>query len=518
MLDFFRQEQSIEFTGPFPVRINSTNTRLKDFVNFIAHKVNIRSIFTPDQLDRHTKYIEKKVNEICMNISKKRKEIKIKEIRRRGSYYDESKILFPDEYDFLPILTLTGCQMVEVESLSDDQKICAKQGYRKIKVNEPDILRHSPGCIKEIGIGKARLTSKFIQELKTSVRDALDEIEDVKFIGEKDHEKNSNSSDPLNTVSIHRNLHGPSIWIRIGGPLCMTDIDLCFCIEGQESNLGPCVLVKSKLDHCPYCKSENDHWIETPINPPEQYMLTPDHQKLLLTLKYISHFEKKMFKRELLSTSSSYYLKALLVDHQKNCQSENVGECFDAVTKYTFRLDNDTSDSLSNDIHVRCESRFVPDIFHQKEVKCGTSYFHIVLLWFLRRIKEYDDTTWWPQLDQALPNSYSIWENETLPAMKMAHANIPDTSMSTLAVDIAIKLNISNLVLLILGASNLENDSLSRMLMIALCIWFMCTQLKHLSHSLDHQPRKYFLTHLVAVVLVGFIAYLVYFEIVTESQ
>ncbi|CAH1793344.1 unnamed protein product, partial [Owenia fusiformis] len=214
--------------------------------------------------------------------------------------------------------------------------------------------------------------------------------------------------------------HGPSVWLRVGGPLGTTDIDLCFCVQGtQGSVLVPAYVGDCK--DCPYAIHWTESIVQTPHPAPDHQLHNPTghHRQLFLVLKYISHLCNRIHwhiynEHPKYGLISSYSYKLLIMNHQKHCTGSdfNVGRCFEDVVEYIFnqfRGDDDDSDQY----RLKVDHIFLPDTYYpDREVRVvdgiGNSLELTVLLWVLKHVKHSSGTLWWQKLlDDDFPNNVS---------------------------------------------------------------------------------------------------------------
>ncbi|CAH1793995.1 unnamed protein product [Owenia fusiformis] len=425
--------------------------RLTEFVNVTAAKVDIFSKYTDVELEHHTKYIMDFVRLICSGFGEYNKLFKTKEPIPRGSYFDKTKIISPTEYDFLNPLSLSDDASVQVCDVSDDCGL-AGHGYGVVNIHPGQLqqqlldlystedydeydcdsdddyvlIKHPPYEVilhsSHDSLGAPGdvywLTTNISESLHTEMHTYLENTHGSHYIGERYHKYEQHPSYTLGEFSMHEDLHGPSVWLRVGGPLGTTDIDLCFCIRGTQGS----VLVPIDL-YCDKCPSYI-HWTESIVEP--QHPGAPDHQlhnptghhkQLFLVLKYISHLYSKIYWHIYNARShliSSYSYKLLIMHHQKHCTGSDfyIGRCFEDVVEYIFnqfRGDDDDSDLY----RLYREDIYLPDTYYpDREVRVVNGYSNrmelTVLLFMLKHVKHSNDTQWWQKLlDDEFPNNVS---------------------------------------------------------------------------------------------------------------
>ncbi|CAH1797737.1 unnamed protein product, partial [Owenia fusiformis] len=187
------------------------------------------------------------------------------------------------------------------------------------------------------GSSKRRLNTLFVsQQLKTAVKWSLKKLNNLKFIGEKDHRYPAEYED--GAISIHRSLHSPSVWLRLGTKLCTTDIDLTFCFERKRVGAYTSVMIPSYGSDCHQCCEFCCHWMESIVpNPPFSNIFELDrpHHALYLTLKFtvrllVESCGSDIYMRKKVNISS-HFLKTMLLHHQNTCQTSNLDGCFGGI-------------------------------------------------------------------------------------------------------------------------------------------------------------------------------------------
>ncbi|CAH1787786.1 unnamed protein product [Owenia fusiformis] len=452
-----RPIHNIELTGPFPrtkdydtlkdYKIPTSTTdgaeRLTEFVKYIASKVNVKNRYTPEQLKEHTEYVEKFVKDFCIdfgnhtwgayeyfsNKGKPNPTLESNSIIRRGSSYEGTKILSPSEYDYIPIFAWSGDAAVNVEEVG---KMCNKagQGYGFINIKHGDLHQLLPsdilteeepgmsgsnrssqissphGTIPQSQPGSSKLDTYFLIILHIAIESYLSHSDKYEFIGEKDHREDPESPYPLGTISLHKYRHGTSVWLRIGGPICTTDIDLSFGVENMTDTQRRCVMVGGPPVSCYTCNNIDTHWTESLIHAGLQddtntHTLSTNHHYLFLTLKYIKHLIETNLKIK--TYSSSYSYKMLLLQHQTGCQNENVGQCLEDIVNQFYTHEKQCIDEIETNTYNNYDHlEEVPDINYPKRMielnidddECAA------LLWIMQHVKHTTDTSWWDMLLQ----------------------------------------------------------------------------------------------------------------------
>ncbi|CAH1800836.1 unnamed protein product [Owenia fusiformis] len=421
----FEMADSPSFIGPYLVRKVDGYDRLRDFVNIISFNANIKNRFTVEKLIEHTSYVEDFVGSLCKFVGEKVPGLRINEIIRRGSYYDNAKVMSPDEYDFMPILALSYDDAVNVK---DPPKECsfAARGYKLININPDNLKEEIPrGSWRKNKDGECQLDLKVLMILLHIVKDFV--IQHSKFREELLEDPNAVYDEGV--TSMQQFLHGTCIMLRMWAPLCTTDIDLCFCIEQKNQSDERRVLVGDCINGggCGYCTLKGrstpgsvDHWTESffDISPDQHlYILDTMHKKLFVTLKFLSYLlNKRLYdilegdisiQREL----SSYVYKMILLHHQHSCQSTNIGICFETIVELYFnRSTKNDADTVTYSPKGKEEIVKIPDIYFPKRTVVDIESEHllefVLLLWIQRHVKHNTNTTWWNDLlDKDFPNN-----------------------------------------------------------------------------------------------------------------
>ncbi|CAH1780109.1 unnamed protein product [Owenia fusiformis] len=363
------KKNNIKFIGPFPkpenydtlkdyqipTSISKNQERLSEFIKYVSSKVNVKNRYIPDELEENKEYIENIVKKVCYDFGKHTPKyedepnliFETNSCARRGSSYEETKILSPNEYDFIPILTWSGDEAVKVEMVGVNCEL-VDQGYGFINVKYGDLHSRLPDwhfTANPPGVnnpGSSKLNTNFLSVLNLRMKSYLSESNELNFIGEKDHKVDPESPYPLGSLSIHEGYHATSIWFRIGAPICTTDVDLSFAVENMKITQGRRVMVserrKMECSRCDGSRGES-HWTESLIDPgpqadPDTHTLTSNHLHLFLAFKYVNHMMNKILKIK--TDSSSYSYKMLLLHHQKGCKNDQVGQCLEEIVSRFF--------------------------------------------------------------------------------------------------------------------------------------------------------------------------------------
>ncbi|CAH1776190.1 unnamed protein product [Owenia fusiformis] len=414
--------------------IHPGHARLTEFVT--AAKADILNKYTEAQLEHHTEYIRNFVRTICLGFGEYNKLFKTKDPIPRGSYFEKTKIISPTEYDFLNILSQSDDASVQVCDVRDGCLMTG--GYGVVNIHpgqvqqqflEIPVTKHVENVIPHSSHDPHSsgdvywLTTNIRYSLRDAIHTYLEDIHGSHYIGKRDHKEEQHPSYTLGKFSMHVGLHGPSVWLRVGGPLGTTDIDLCFCAQKtQGSILVPAYVDPDDCDECP----EHIHWTESIVQPPYPapdhllHIPTGHHKQLFLLLKYVSHLYNTIYwhiyhKCPEYGLISSYSYKLLIMQHRKCCTGSDfyVGRCFEDVVEYIFnqyRRDNDVSDQY----RLYRKPVFLPDTYYPaRKVHVLNSYRNCEelteLLWMLKHVKHSSDTQWWQKLlDDDFPNTAAL--------------------------------------------------------------------------------------------------------------
>ncbi|CAH1800261.1 unnamed protein product, partial [Owenia fusiformis] len=396
------------FTGPFPAEIKEDIRRLKNFVNFIAFNADVKNRYSPQKLQEHISYIEAKVQTLCTKVGEYDSWMSTSKILRQGSSYKGTKILKPDELDYMPILAIFTRETVVVEDvkenceLKDKGCVYIKVNNSTIKDNLDELCHHTPsGSYLKGG-------TIYLAKLREAVKWALGEIDSLTYTGEHKHkDEDQDEPYPLGNISVCEKIHGPSITLKMGAPLCTAKVDLCFSIEGRDTNLGQCAMVSANAfveSSCQCGLSSSRHWDESPINPPNKYELSESHRELFLTFKLISHILNDTCQHlgidttfSVVHASSSYNIQSLVWQHQQTCQATNVGECYRNIVQMLNCGELDKPDELYVKVHDSPQG-YLEDMFFP-EVEREISPISIVgFMWFLQQVCHTESTEWWKTL------------------------------------------------------------------------------------------------------------------------
>ncbi|CAH1782224.1 unnamed protein product [Owenia fusiformis] len=432
--------------------------RLTEFVNITSSKVDIFNRYKHEELENHTRYITDFAESICTGFGEYNEQFKTKGLIPRGSYFEKTKIVSPKEYDFLPVLALSDDASVEVCDVPEDNALAGK-GYGMVKIHPgslqnrlysdsikycssvPDsslfmfVIDHLPHPEHSTNgsLGKVCCLSTCIaNHLHDDINSYLKTTYGSMYLGKKNHKEEKNPCYTLGSFSLHVDLHGPSVWLQLGGPLGTTDIDLCFCIANEPG----CVMVPTFLqDDMYWAKSIVQTQYPATNHNLYTYVPTENHRQLFLLMKYISHMCDKIqwhlyHKHPHLISSYSY--KLMVMKHQQSCtgSDSNVGKCFEDVVEYIFnqfRQEGNASNQYM--LPIWNKTIKLPDTYYpNREVSIASSGYNkgelLILLWVLKYVKHTRDTHWWDQLmDDDFPNNVKPGDvsNSLLDTFKRMH-------------------------------------------------------------------------------------------------
>ncbi|CAH1780816.1 unnamed protein product [Owenia fusiformis] len=377
--------------------------RLGEFVHLTSKAADVRNRYTPAKLNEHTSFIEDNMQTLVGKVGEYDSMLSSKGLLRRGSSYSGTKILWPDEYDYMPILANFNTNTVDME---DVQSICSDFRYRNLREEGFGYIKVKPGALSMHNMekytrnnekGKYLCSEKLEDELRKLIIQSLQHMDTLTYIGELDHELNTDAQYERGEISIHERMHGPSFWLRVGGPLCTTDIDLCFSIEGNPTKqLGPCLMVNGNISErkCKCGYSNSQHWMKSVINPPvnTKYILSESHKELFLTLKYICHLVSEMSLWTHPDILSSYTVNMVLLTHQQTCKAVNVGECFEDIVR---RILNKTNNDIIN-LHIYNYSpNYTYDVFFPKRMLAPHKHHsRAAIAWFMLQVIHTEDDEW----------------------------------------------------------------------------------------------------------------------------
>ncbi|CAH1780454.1 unnamed protein product [Owenia fusiformis] len=385
-------------------------------------------------------------------------------IIRRGSSYEGTKILSPSEYDFIPIFAWSFDAAISVEKVGKRCKLAGK-GYGFINIKHGDLhqmlppatltknqtdnrsisqsqiissaLQHLPltglnqllvptGKIVEDQPGmsgsnrssqissssetfpqsqpcSSSLNTWVLIALNKAIDSFLSDSDRYDYIGQKSHDEDPESPYPQGTISLHEITHGTCVWLRIGAPICTTDIDLAYAVENMSETQKRCVMVGEwHVDCSNFTCKHKTHWTESLIHPGLHgdtivHTLSTNHHHLFLVLKYINHLIQTNLKTK--TYSSSYSYKMLLHQHQRGCQNENVGQCLEDIVNQFYTYEKQCIDTIETNTYNYNHLKEVPDINYPKRmIKLHNFVECAALLWIMQHVKHTTDTSWWDML------------------------------------------------------------------------------------------------------------------------
>ncbi|CAH1800540.1 unnamed protein product [Owenia fusiformis] len=346
-------------------------------------------------MEEHTTFVENLVKDILVNVGKIEPALATNGLINRGSYYDGTKILHPDEYDYHPILALSQ-YITDVTNASERHE---DDGKRKIRINVNKLPNPLPpkclGTINENGEAEFK-TNELLYMLSATISAALEHMETQGTVKLNPRFKQYRRNEIQNT-----GMHGPAVRLRVGAPLGTTDIDLCFCLKLEPHELGPSVHIIN-TEHIPF-----GFWTESVVELPnsDEYKLTPPHRKLFLTLKYVSNLTRLLGSQ---CRISSYALRTLIIHHQQDCRASNLGECFISIIDKLMTKSDEERNSDFHDDEYNYDEEFIylydsngwgiqNTIFPGKSFPLHGVRIHLLIsmVWIIQHIKLNRSNNWW---------------------------------------------------------------------------------------------------------------------------
>ncbi|CAH1787883.1 unnamed protein product [Owenia fusiformis] len=344
----------------------SEEDTLTDFAITGYEKCKLK--LSDSEIKEHQEEIISKVRRLCDKLGELYPVFAVGDILPNGSYFNGSKIIYPDECDLLLVFKhISVGNDVYIKSDLNNRvnvKIYNKSLKKQIKEITPLL---SLGGI----VGKYKLTYHIKYLLQSAIHTCLSQLEGIHYVGKRRLGLTSSEWDCLNrlrllhqegstslykdiiesykipdklkdrcrngtydpnlspdTVELDKLIHGPCVRIRLGGGKYTTDIDLGFCIEDGRH------LILPYNDGDTFMNDETQ-WTQSVYN--SKHKLDKQHNKLLMLLKLLI-LECHLVPDS--STYSSHALKTLVLHHQAKCSSSerSLGGCLCIVAHHVFEF------------------------------------------------------------------------------------------------------------------------------------------------------------------------------------
>ncbi|CAH1779008.1 unnamed protein product [Owenia fusiformis] len=355
----------------------------------------IKVNYEDEEVQEHKDFIENVVDVVSETVGWRNPEFKTHPKLPNGSFYQETKVEIPNEFDFLNPLNISTEIRAGVQNTK--QVFIDKKKYPRFKnkYDYSDFLSLSsyPQEIVKQGMEELHPYDNILKQLQRAVSEALDMLQGkTRTIGQfemrripngcenwsyslennlisrllyrgkrfvykgqcdlkasKREFSDSKNADPrtlgLNEALLDTNTDGPCITLAIGGPLCVTYMDMTLCIEDKQES-------KQRRNGGKYFvlpRKNLDAWMRTEYKPGNKE-LDKHHRKILMILKYCLIECKKYQYR---SKYNSHVLKTLVLNHRDKCKGRTLlGRCFDDVSQKVFRLGIESDEANSENLII----------------------------------------------------------------------------------------------------------------------------------------------------------------------
>ncbi|CAH1801434.1 unnamed protein product, partial [Owenia fusiformis] len=342
--------------------------RLTQFVerSYDRAKINIPEKLQTSHLEHNASFVKGLVDKV----GDRNPIFKVRKILGTGSCYQNTKIIRPDETDYLLVLSIsnrvkTVWEWANVYSI----EICDKSLLFKLEQHGISEDVNGKNCCNSLHL---------VNEFKNLVNGCLNDHQDVLGVSYKGDDilswKHTPASwdafkkhnhlqqiygetlsikskwrrdirDPTlekDQVVLDRMNHGPSVRVRIGGPLCTTDLDLCLCIDSPQIENS-----SERYVAVPVSKLGEPYWTLSSYEDPIKLRLDEDHRKILMVLKDL--FSECKNTPNPGNLADSHNLKTFVLHHQERClkrpaEERCLGNCLDDIVhhmfeKYNMRID-----------------------------------------------------------------------------------------------------------------------------------------------------------------------------------
>ncbi|CAH1785265.1 unnamed protein product [Owenia fusiformis] len=295
--------------------------------------------YSQAELDNHEHYIRNRiVKALCKRLAMLSSLLAVSDILPNGSSYQGTKIDTPCEYDYILPMDM---------SKNNKDVVFTRIPYRSYAL-DVNIYGDTFTEITQLFSKLTHLDSELFRDhtlnSRTFVRcillQALDKcLSELHAEGELVYKglvlldsKLEKESPKFNEVYLHSQEHGPSIQLRVGGPLCVTDIDMGFCLKVPGETLTQDTFYIALLSP-PFLT----HWIVSIYRTPNISNMDACHRYIIMALKYI------LTKLDKQRAFNSFSLTTLVRYHIENeCDGsaveQSIGKCFNDVCHSIARL------------------------------------------------------------------------------------------------------------------------------------------------------------------------------------
>ncbi|CAH1783499.1 unnamed protein product [Owenia fusiformis] len=316
--------------------------------------------YESEDVKEHRDLIENIVDAVAKKVGDLYPVFKTQHKLPNGSFYQKTKIELPNEFDFLNPFVFSetnGVIAIKRSDVSERGKdVYVNDSLRRVILSEP---ANEPSS--RVGDFKIQLTrNDILYPLHRAISKALTNLQNddrVIYKGECDIRRSkielaqNGEVDPrklkLGEILLDSRIVGPCLTLAVGGPLCVTYVDLTFCLEdkspdkGYNANSGRDVKFFVLPRHF-------KTWIPTYYE--QRYMeLDSHHRNVLMVLKYCF---VECGKYQCRSTYNSHVLKTIVLNHCLTCKdATSLGRCFNEVAQHVFRLGIGKDDHETNNSH-----------------------------------------------------------------------------------------------------------------------------------------------------------------------
>ncbi|CAH1797715.1 unnamed protein product, partial [Owenia fusiformis] len=345
------------------IKSTLTTTEKQQLSQHITELHNLAKLkHSQKDIDSHVQYIRTRVIQpILDKFNKMQPALAVDDVLLNGSMSNKSKIEFPNDIDFVLPMALSRYVVISEKGY---------RGWLHVKLPDAphtDLLNLTKEHQELIPYGNSLNTEYLTKSIiHKTVAECLSQLHTegvLIYKGEKDLKYKPVESSQLeeNAVILHNEPHGPCIQLRVWGPLCVTDIDIAFCLK---------ILNIPKLPH-----TEDNFFVALPMGfdwvksfyekPHLRASRIDDHHRIILkTLKYIlSQYEKTLDvydKTEL----HSHALFTIVRYHQEQCDNNagepSIAECYCDISHNLCKL---LLESVENTTEVEVSARLLDDLF-----------------------------------------------------------------------------------------------------------------------------------------------------------
>ncbi|CAH1801836.1 unnamed protein product [Owenia fusiformis] len=328
---------------------HSNHSQCDDFIEHIFNKyakIQCNEIDIQNQKD----FVINIIHNIANEIKSIDQNFTVDRVTGTGSYFSGTKVIAPDEFDFLTIIRTKylalekGCKngFSHVKVISDAFKRHLLSDTVRGKIKERSV-KHFPHEVLEDDY----LSPCIIQYFYHLVDQALVKLNERNLVKYNKDAKRVKSEKEIEGELLATQMcswtwpYGPYIKLLIPGPVCIASVDFTFAFEiwnPDSGNYHPVLLIpKAPADLCKYFTDKIDDrsiydnsicWTQTLSHTETKIIknFKPEHKKIQMVLKLLNETE---YLGQKYSAFDSYAIKTLVYHHDQKCTNVvKLSDCF----------------------------------------------------------------------------------------------------------------------------------------------------------------------------------------------